>query len=229
MRIFKDFVEADKEIKREIMHNGLVYQSESYQDKKVADDDGFLTKELLGYTFLVKDPDIDAYADYRLLDKDWIEKDFAERVSGTKMNPGEAWKIRRQMWEPFLETDGKFSYSYPERIGDQPKQVIELLKIHPTSRHGFINIYMPDIDNERRDGSRRVPCSMWYMAMIRDGKLVLFYNIRSNDYNGHFGYDLVMARKMQEYIAREVGVPVGDFIYQSGSLHAFKKDNAEIF
>lgn len=229
MRIFKDFIEADKEVSREIHHNGLVYQSQSYQDKNVANDEGFLTKELLGYTFMVKDPDIESYIEFRGLNSEWIKTDFLERISGSGVNPGEAWHLRQSMWEPFIEEDGRFSYSYPERIGDQPRQVIDLLKSHPTSRHGFINIYNPDIDNKRRDGTRRVPCSMWYMAMIRDGKLVLFYNIRSNDYNGHFGYDLVLARLMQEYIAKEVGVPVGDFIYQSGSLHAFKKDNSEIF
>ena len=229
MRIFEDFIAADKEIKREVSHNGVVYSSETYQDKDVRGDDDFLTKELMGYTFMVRNPDIEAYTAYKGLNKEWIEADFAERIGGGLDNPGEAWKLRREMWEPFLEKDGKFSYSYPERIGEQPRAVIELLKKNPTSRHGFITIYDPSIDNARRDGTRRVPCSMWYYALIREGELTLIYNIRSNDYNGHFPYDLVLARMMQEHLAAGVGVPVGYFIYQGGSLHCFKKDDSEIF
>lgn len=229
MRIFKDFVEADQEVKREIHHNGLLYQTQTWQDKKTAADEGFLTKELLGYTFTVRNPNIASYIAFKGLNNDWIEADFAERIGGKALNPGEAWKLRRETWEQFLEPDGKFGYTYSERIGAQPQEVINLLKEVPTSRHGLILIYDPTIDGQRRNSNHRVPCSIYYQAFIREGELVMIYNIRSNDYNTHFPYDLILARKMQEYIAKEVDKPAGDFIYQSGSLHAFKRDNSEIF
>ncbi len=231
MRIFKDFIEADKELYRELSHNGVVYQTQTVQDKQVADDDGFLTKELIGYSFLVRQPDWKAYTEYKKLNDAWIADEFTERISGLKLNPGEAYK-HREVWNEFLH-DGKFAYTYSERIGTQVQEVIDLLTKTRYSRHGIINIYNPDIDGQRREGTVRVPCTMHYLFLVRKeglfDRMHMIYNIRSNDYSTHFPYDLVLARMLQEYVASAVGVEVGDFIYQGGSMHIFKKDNIEVF
>jgi thymidylate synthase len=237
MRIFRDFTEAYWELERELRHNGLLYRTETVQDKNVAEDDDFLTKELLGYTFLVKDPNIDKFIKDLNLDLKWIKEEFKERTSEKYENPGEAYKLR-PVWEEFVH-DGKFSYTYSERIGSQIEDVIVLLKEIPTSRHGIINIYDRQIDNsmDRRRGLKRVPCSMYYMLFNRLEdygvaeimKTHMLYNIRSNDFSTHFPYDLVLARLVQEYVANRLGTLPGDFIYQSGSLHVFAKDKKEIF
>lgn len=228
MRIFKDFIEADKEVERELFHNGLIYQTQTWQNKDVSGDDNFKTKELLGYTFMVKDPNILEYIKFKGLNSNWIGQEFLERISKGKVNPGEAWKEREDVWNQFL-VDGKFDYSYSERIGSQVEDVINLLKEIPASRHGIISIYDPAIDGKRRDGKHRVPCSIYYLLTIREGKVQMLYNIRSNDFITHFPYDITLARMLQDFVAKMLGLPAGDFIYQSGSLHAFKKDNNEIF
>lgn len=232
MRIFKTFVEAYKELERELKHNGVIYQTQTVQDKDVRDNDDFKTKELLGYSFLVRTPQVDQFIKELNLNQDWIRDEFTERISAMFLNPGEAWKHRQEIWEEFIH-DGKFGYTYSERIGYQVQEVIALLKKTPFSRHAIVNIYHPEIDNQRREGTVRVPCTMYYNFMIRpDGeknKLHMIYNIRSNDFSTHFPYDLVLARLLQEYIASELGVETGDFIYQGGSFHVFYKDNKEIF
>lgn len=228
MRIFKDFIEAHKEVERELKHNGIVYQTETVQDKYVGDKDEFKTKELECYSFTVRNPDIVSYMAWLGLNQQWISKEFAERIGQKRLNPGESYRERQNIWEEFLH-DGKFSYTYSERIGDQVQEVVDLLSRIPSSRHGIINIYDPSIDNKRRDGTVRVPCSMYYMLTIREGKVKMMYNIRSNDFNTHFGYDLVLARMLQEHVASQLGLEAGDFRYQSVSLHAFYRDNKEIF
>lgn len=228
MRIFKNLEEMHKEVERELKHNGLVYQTQTVQDKNVENNEDFKTKELLGYSFIVREPDVVSYIASLGLNDKWISEEFQERISRQRYNPGESYRQRQKVWEEFIH-DGKFSYTYSERIGDQVVEVIDLLSRIPYSRHGIINIYDPSIDNKRRDGTIRVPCSMYYMLFIREDKVHLLYNIRSNDFNTHFGYDLVMARLLQEHIASELGREPGDLIYQSGSLHAFYKDNKEIF
>ncbi|RPI82621.1 MAG: hypothetical protein EHM34_06640 [Nitrosopumilales archaeon] len=232
MRIFKDFIEAHKEIEREIKHNGIVYQSNTVQDKDVEENENFLTKELIGYSFLVRNPDTESYISFLELNRKWLADEFIERISQSLVNPGKAWMSRENMWKEFLEDDGTFSYTYSERIGRQIEDVISLLENVPFTRHAIITIYNSEIDNLRRDGKRRVPCSMYYNLFLRDEgglKLHLIYNIRSNDFVNHFPYDIVLARNLQEYIAMRVDVPIGDFIYQGGSLHVFHKDNEEIF
>lgn len=231
-RIFKNFSEAYHEVEREIKHNGIVYQTQTVQDKHVDGDEDFLTKDLRGYTFTVKDPQVQQFIEELGLNEPWIFAEFAERISQGKMNPGTAYTLRDSIWNEFLH-DGKFSYTYAERIGDQIKQVIDLLKRIPFSRHGIISIYNPEIDNDRRDGEMRVPCSMYYiLGNYLDGgvmKTSMLYNIRSNDFSTHFPYDIVLARMIQEHICSKLGTQPGDFIYQSFSLHVFHKDNKEIF
>ena len=231
MRIFKTFLECHKEVERELRHSGVIYQSESYQDKDIKDNTEFLTKELIGYSFLVRDPQIDDYINELALDRQWIDAEFEERISGLKLNPGEAYKLR-SVWDEFIH-DGKFAYTYSERIGDQVKDVIRLLSENKSSRHAMIFIYQPEIDNPRRGGKIRIPCSIYYNFFIRkegeQDKLNMIYNIRSNDFATHFPYDLILARMLQEYIAQELAIPTGDLIYQSCSLHVFKKDYEEVF
>lgn len=240
MRIFRNFVEAYHEVEREIKHNGLLYQTQTVQDKNVDDTDEFITKELIGYSFLVKKPNVDEFIQYLNLNTDWIKQEFIERTDGKRANPGEAYKLR-EVWNEFLH-NGYFSYTYGGRIAQQVNDVIKLFKKVPFSRHGLINIYDKCVDNEwdRRLGKKRVPCSMYYMLFNREVNSIrsdtqkqlethMIYNIRSNDFSSHFPYDLVLARLLQEYIAHELGTESGDFIYQSGSLHCFKKDNKEIF
>lgn len=234
MRIFKTFSEAYHEIERELKHNGITYQSETVQDKHVGFSSDFMTKELTGYTFTVKDPSLNEFALELKLDQDWLDAEFRERISGLRLNPGKAYKLR-EVWDEFVH-GGFFSYTYSGRIGRQIRDVIKLLKKNPMSRHGLINIYWPNVDNQwnRRLGMKRVPCSMYYLVYNRpdiDGIVHthMIYNIRSNDFVTHFPYDIILARMLQEHIATCLGTVVGDFIYQSGSLHVFYKDNAEIF
>lgn len=232
MRIFEDFIEAHNEVKRELLHNGVIYQSQTWQDQDVSSKESFQTKELIGYTFIVKNPEIDRYIETLELNSDWIAAEFIERTGQERLNPGEAWKHRESTWSEFIH-DGQFSYTYSDRINDQAEDVISLLRQVPHSRHGIINIYYPEIDNQRRISDKRVPCTMYYQFFIReeDGeqKLQCLYNIRSNDFATHFPYDITLARMLQEYIAHELGLNPGIFIYQSGSLHIFKKDQEEIF
>ena len=230
MRIFRSFKEADQEVERELKKNGVKYQSETWQNKKVAGEKEFMTKELLGYSFLVKDPNIDEYIGFRKLNREWLAQEYLERVNTEGSNPGDAWRERDDVWRQFMR-DGRFDYTYGERIGGQVLDVIKLLEKVPSSRHGLISVYEPMLDNgpDSRHGERRVPCTMYYMVMIRDKKLVMFYNIRSNDYREHFPYDIVLARKLQETIAGVLVVPVGDFVYQSISLHVFYRQGEVIF
>lgn len=227
-------MEAHSETERELKHNGVIYQSQTWQDQNVESKDDFMTKELLGYSFLVRDPQPVHYMKELKLNTAWIFRELNERLGGEGLNPGEAYKDREGIWGEFLH-DGKFSYTYSERIGTQIQEVISLLEEIPSSRHGIINIYNPEIDNspERRRGSFRVPCSMYYNVFIREvngeKKLHMIYNIRSNDFETHFPYDITLAVLIQQYIAHKLGIEPGDLIYQSGSLHVFKKDAKEIF
>lgn len=227
MRIFKNLDEMYKEVERELLHNGLVSQSSTVQDKDVHDNDDFMMKELIGFSYLVSDTsDKDQWLQDRGGSLQWANTDFTERIRPS-INPGEAYKIR-PVWEEFLH-DGKFAYTYSERMTGKISQVIDLLQNKANTRQAVISIYNPDIDDARRGGKMRVPCSMYYQFIARDGKLDVIYNMRSCDFAEHMPYDVWHAAKLRDLIAEQVGLKPGDLIHFIGSLHAFKKDKREIF
>lgn len=230
MRIFKTLSEAYREVERELKHNGLVYQTETVQDKSVGENDEFKTKELQNYGFTVlevKPANLEEFIGQMKLNSRWIGLEFVERVSNQSENPGSAYK-ERGVWNEFLH-NGKFSYTYSERIGNQVDKVIELLRTFPSSRQGLINIYDKNLDHDNRGGIARVPCSLHYHVMIRNGQVDLTYVMRSCDFGEHFMYDMVLACLLQNFIAERLKLPTGHFGYFTHSLHTFYKDNKEIF
>lgn len=210
---------------------GVEVQLQSMQDKQIADNPDYITNELVGYSYMILDTNDkdELLKSFGKLDKkEWAEAEFEDRVSQQRLNPGNAWRIREDVWAEFMH-DGKFSYTYSERYGDQVEKVIESLKTHPSSRNAIIAMWDPTIDIDRIGGKMRVPCTMYYQVLIRNGKVNMIYNIRSNDLMTHWCYDIWLSIKLQEYIAEKLGLPVGSFIQFVGSLHTYKKDLKGIF
>lgn len=215
------------EVERELGHNGLVSQSTTVQDKDVRLDPDYKMKELIGYSYLVKDTsDRDKWLEKLGMNVKWAHDDFQERIT-SKVNPGEAYKLRGE-WSEFIH-DGQFAYTYSERMTGKIDQVVNLMANNKNSRQAVISIYNPDIDDLRRGGIKRVPCTMYYQFILRGDKLDVIYNIRSSDFYVHFPYDVWMACQLRDHIAARLGVKPGDFLYFAGSLHCFAKDNREIF
>lgn len=230
MRIYKNCKEAASEIKRDLKEMGIEVRGTTMQDKVVKDDPDYYTNELLGYSYKILDINDDSElpkAFGKENELNWALAEFEERIDGKRANPGEAYKLR-EVWGEFLHDD-KFSYSYGERIGHQFNKVITCLAMNPESRNAIISIWDPTIDIDRIGGKMRVPCSMYYQFLIRDGKLNLIYNIRSNDLMTHWCWDIWMSIAMMKKIASVLGIETGWFIQQIGSLHAYHKDLKGIF
>lgn len=225
MRFYGNFKEAFSEIERDLAEMGIKVHPHSYQDKIVKDDLDFETLELQDYIYKVTNP--------RLEDLEptqpWAVMEFEERICGVALNPGTAWIRRDEVWNQFLESDGKFGYTYSERMYFQLETLIKEAKDNPDSRQLYLSIWDPNKDYDKLGGRSRVPCSLGYLFQIRKGKLNIKYFMRSCDYVTHFTNDIYLAHRLQRYFAKEVGVEVGDFTHYMGSLHVFQKDVKEVF
>lgn len=230
MRIYRNTKEAANETKRELAEMGVEVQLHTMQDKVIVDNPDFVTNELMAYSYMIVDVS-DKEELMKAFNKQseipWAEAEFAERIDQLKTNPGEAYKMR-DVWEEFVH-DGKFAYSYSERIGDQVEKVIAMLKKTPSSRNAIVAIWNPDIDIDRIGGVQRVPCSMYYQFLIRDGKVNLIYTMRSNDLITHWCHDIYLAITLQQYISAKLDIPTGSFVQFVGSLHTYKKDLEGIY
>lgn len=248
MRIYDNAYELMSETGRNLWEMGIENRPKTYQNKNIEGNPDFITKELIAESYcLTSIPDPEWLFVYTKT-HEWADAEFAERVSGKQLNPGEAWKLNKPMWEEFLtqgdEQDAGFDYTYAERInklcinrfGDEENQhrtylkdIIRLLKYDNDTRKAVLSIFDPTLDKDSLDGTARIPCSMYYQFLIRPngkGEKVcnIIYNQRSSSFCGHFGDDVYLAWRLMEYVAKEVGVKSGYLFHQIGSLHCYQHD-----
>jgi len=224
-RLFADFPEAQNEITRDLAELGISVHTETMQDKNIANDPQFATKELTNYTYTVLKP---SYTEIEGVHEDWVNQEWQDRLVGD-LNPGRAWQMRKEVWSQFLEMPfRKFSYSYSQRMGG--KHIIKLvdeLRRHPNSRQLWLPVW--HLQDEDRRGNRRVPCSLGYWFVQREGALHLTYMMRSCDFYTHYGNDVALATMLLHFIAKNVELKVGTFTHFVGSLHVYAKDVAHVF
>lgn len=224
MRYYKNFEEAFNETRRELKEMGHDVKLETYQNLDIKDDPNFFTKELAFYSYMVKNPST-AELEPKLDHADWVHAELKERLS--RMPQNDAWKLWPDMWEQFMR-DGKFSYTYPERLFSKIDAVIKELKRDPFSRRAYINLWN-DRDYMALERGDRVPCTIGYSFLQRDRLLHMEYKMRSCDFASHFIHDVYFAVALQEHIAHKLGLKVGHFIHNINSLHIYAKDVSGVF
>lgn len=228
MRIYTTWELAYDEIKRDLFNNSVKLQSNRVQDQDVSDNPEFEMREVIGYLYCLDNVrSTDVLKTLPFEQTEYIFAEFRERVGKLGHNPGQSYLKLKDLWTPFLH-DGRFSYNYPERIGDQVSRVINLLKFDPVSRQAVVSIWDRVID-KTKVGIERVPCSLVYMFVIRNEKLDMTYIMRSQDAKTFICIDVALALKIQEYIASELKIKPGRFLHFINSLHIFKKDIHENF
>jgi len=227
MRIYADCYELMSELMRDLWEMGHIVHPKSMQNKDVSKDEGFLTKEILNYSYCLKSID---YSDFLFLfdrrSREWCQKEFQERISVTFTNPGQAYLFRKDIWDEFLDSSGRFDYTYNERINPfrNIPLLVDELKRNPDTRQAILSIWDRSIDLPNIGGKKRVPCSIYYQFLIRDNKLHIIYNQRSADLVTHFGNDVYLAWSLKEYMAGVVGVESGYLYHNIASLHSYQKD-----
>ncbi len=233
MRIYNDPAEMIKEVERDLYEMGIMYTSETVQDKKVKGNEA-QTLELFGYGYILTSWDENRLIDLlRYYDNNilWAQKEAEERLDNGRyiaepLNPGKAWSFNQEFWRPFLR-DGLFSYSYTERWQEQIPYIIHELSLRPNSRQAIMTMYDRHQDIMNWGGRDRVPCSMYYSFLIRQKKLHLTYHQRSCDLIKFFATDVYLTIKLLEVVAYKLNLKIGRFTHVIDSLHAFKNDLEE--
>lgn len=221
-RIFMNFGEAINEIRRDLKEMGVTVKPKSYQNKNIEGNPDFFTQELTNYCYTVLNP-VDSL-DQLQVTQPWCNLEAKERFGGNRLNPGEAYKTRGEVWNEFL-VNGKFDYSYPQRFNplvneegyeryvsdnkdvleddleihvneiDAIQEIAEELAKNPDSRQCYIPIFAPD-DLVNLGGKKRIPCTLGYTLQVREGQLNITYNMRSSDFATHFQNDIWLAVRL---------------------------------
>ena len=232
MRYYQNPSEMYEEVKRDLAEMGIEVRPKTMQDKVIEGNDDFITNELQNYSYCLLNADSNLINWELNVNNPWADEEFKERIdtSHGPINPGEAYKLRQDVWDDYLH-EGKFGYTYNERLNhnNQLNKVIERLKEDPDTRQAWVSVWDPSIDPNYLGGISRVPCSLGYGFQIRDGQLNMHYVMRSCDFVTHFQNDVYLAVKLLEYVAKELNVPVGNFTHTIFSLHVYKKDIKGVF
>ena len=236
MRLYATFDEVVSEIERDLKELAIVYRSGSVQDIDTRGYEGYNTHELMNYGYTISPAIVPDYQDWD--EYTYIEEEFQERVDGLPHNPGLAWYQDEEYWKEFLDSDGEFDYTYSERMYQWLSFITDMLENDPNTRRAWLAIWnRTDLVNSRQGSNYgRVPCSLGYQFMLREGRLHLHYVMRSCDFIKHFKKDVVLALKLQEYVVNHINehmgmqlVSMGTFTHTIFSLHAFEKDLEGVF
>lgn len=133
---------------------------------------------------------------------------------------GKAWNAISDDGET---VNSAYGYRIFEQFGfDQWKHVKALIKADPNTRQAIVHI--KDASNVP---TKDTPCTLTLQFFVREGKLHLIVNMRSNDIWFGLPYDMFSFTCLQQLMAMELHIPVGTYTHIAGSLHLYQKDYIE--
>lgn len=107
---------------------------------------------------------------------------------------------------------------------NQVQNVIGLLKDKPTSRRAVIQLFDA---SDLSDNYKSIPCTCTLQFVIRDNRLNMLVNMRSNDAYLGLPHDIFAFTMLQEIVARSVDIEVGIYKHCAGSLHLYERDHPD--
>lgn len=231
-----------------VFHQGEEVEVGEWQSQDVTHRPEMVTKELRHETFHLTIPSTMEQLQAEVKPNlPWAEDHFQERVGGKPLNPppSEAWWPYRVRGNEDHKDGQKFSHTYPERIwpkhakslslrmagirydyGDLDNVINQLTK-NPQTRQAYLPIWFPE-DTGSVEG-QRVPCTLGYHFLIRQGRADITYYIRSCDLLRHFTDDVYMACRLLQWVVgklrdNEIQVNASSLIMHISSLHIFRGD-----
>jgi len=153
--------------------------------------------------------------------------EFAWHVSGS--NSVDFITYYAKQWKNF-SLDGKIisRSCYGHKIfkkesngSSQWTKLIELLKKDKFSRRAVLDIYESDNGNDYF--AKDVACVNTVQFLIRNNKLDSIVTMRSNDMIWGLPYDIYLFTMLQELLSVELGVELGMYYHNVGSMHIYDR------
>ena len=125
-----------------------------------------------------------------------------------------------EIWKRMADKEGfvNSNYGWQWKRSDQLDEVIDLLKTNPRTRQAAISIY------DRKEGymyNNDTPCTYAVQFTIIGQKLNMCVTMRSNDLWYGFCNDQYCFSKLQELVATETGLLIGNYYHFAHNLHLY--------
>jgi thymidylate synthase len=189
----------------------------------VTDKTGVKMLEMVGAQFIANEPAIFGTPNQEYIDREiqWYQS-MSLNVNDIPGGPPAIWK-------QVADEDGFINSNYGWCIwsvenDQQYANVFNELKYNPESRRAVMIYTRPDMWYDYNENGRSdFMCTNAVQYMIRDGKLQVVVQMRSNDVVYGYKNDYAWQRYVQEKLATELKVGVGDIIWQVASLHVYER------
>ena len=205
---FKNANEAFKYFKLMIQNAGV-----QFDDTQALFNVGFYINNPMDN--LIKDEDRNWKWDYAEAEWQW----YLTGLPNIKML-GEIYGKVPEIWKRMANDEGyvNSNYGYQWQRNDQLDKVIELLKSNPRTRQATISIYDgKEIDKYEFD----TPCTYAIQFTIQAQHLNMCVTMRSNDLWYGFCNDQYCFSKLQELVAVETGLLIGNYYHFAHNLHLY--------
>lgn len=179
------------------------------------------TKMLYNVGFNILNPlDNEINTPYRKWNKSYADIEWEWYLSGNR-SVEEIKKIAK-IWDKMHSGDNivNSNYGYQWMRNNQIGYVINELKRNKNSRRAAISIYD---GKEHEDYKYDTPCTMSLVFYIENNKLRMSVYMRSNDLWWGYSNDQYCFSKIQEMIAKELGLEVGIYYHHATNLHIYEK------
>lgn len=117
--------------------------------------------------------------------------------------------------------------AYGPRTVEQVANCVAILRADPLTRQAVISIW--NEDDLTHVGDK--PCTIFLQFLVRAGStgvvsLELHTHMRSQDVWLGTPYDVFMFTQLQHTVARDLNLPVGQYVHHATSLHIYERDVA---
>ena len=172
--------------------------------------------------------------DQRVFDPTKTIADFTSRKFNWKYFAGElAWYMSKDrdvdyigqfsgMWSTLTNPDSnEINSNYGSLLfGDQLKWVVESLKSDKNTRQAIAFLNQPKFQFK---GNKDFVCTMYLNFFIRDNKLNMKVQMRSNDVVYGYKNDYAWQQHVLEELAYDLHIEAGKMIWQVQNLHVYEK------
>lgn len=138
--------------------------------------------------------------------------------------PDVLFEYNGKMRDFFNKEINDFDGAYGPRLKGQMEWCYDELKKDKDSRRAVMTIHNASDNHETKDSA----CTLNLHFIIRDNKLILITNMRSNDVKWGLCLDVPAFVFLQEVMACWLNLEMGVYIHQPHSLHYYKEFESEL-
>lgn len=200
-----------------------LFKAKRLNDVCVTDKTGVKTIEIVNANFIADEPTVfgEINQDYINRELDWYLSHSLD-VNDIKGNVP-------KIWQMISDKNGKINSNYgylalSEKNHAQYKNCIVELKKNPDSRRAVMVYTRPTIWNEYdTNGMSDFICTNAVQYMIRDNKLEVVVQMRSNDVVFGYRNDYAWQKYIANVVCLELNVELGNIYWNVGSMHVYER------